>query len=70
MEIFISEFYSDDGVRKATIKQDRYHWIVDLLEKGTDGQFALKKIELIHDKTLRYAEDLAENYVMYVGAFK
>lgn len=61
----VSEFYSEDGNRKTIIWQDKYHWIVDLYENNL-------KVEtrLVTEKTLRFAEDLAENYVEYVGEFK
>lgn len=62
---FLSEFYSDDKKRKATLYMDKYHYVVNLYEDNE-----LKKVELLTDKSIHFAEDLAENFVMYVGAFK
>lgn len=62
---FLSEYYSDNRTRKATVYADKYHYVVNLYQNGE-----LKHTELITDHSLRYAEDLAENYVLYVGPFK
>lgn len=61
----ISQFYSEDKKRRSIIWRDKYHWVVDLCENGD-------KIEtrLITGKTLRFAEDLAQNFVEYIGEFK
>jgi len=62
-----STYYSDDNKREATIKEDIYHYIIEMYQNKK-----LYKVELI-DKTkhnIYYVEDLAENFTLYVGSFK
>jgi len=64
-EVNISTFYNEDHKRRAVISKDQYHYIVRCYERED-----LKLTELLENKTLRYAEDLAENFVEGYGAFK
>lgn len=56
---------SEYVLRAATISEDQYHYIV----KMYDNQ-RLIRTELLSDKSIHYARDMAENYVNGVGAFK
>lgn len=66
----ISEFYADDGSRKATISRDKYHMIVRLYDIVQGGLLREYDTILFTDKSIRYLEDTCENFVMYYGAFK
>lgn len=68
----ISTFFSKNLLRRATVSEDEYHWIVDLESKAnaSDANYKINETRLIADKALRYAEDLAENYVEYVGEWR
>jgi hypothetical protein len=62
---YIDEYHSEDKLRKATIYEDKYHWIVVLCEKQK-----IVRTQLISGKALCYAEDCAHNFVMGYGEFK
>jgi hypothetical protein len=60
-------FYSDDGSREAIVfkTSDEDGWFVDLLED--DVVVETRKMEtdgVLHSE--QYAEDCAENWVMYI----
>lgn len=63
-ETLISTYYNNKHNRRASIFKDKYHYIVRLYEND-----ALIKTELLENKSERYAEDLAENFVEGYGAF-
>ena len=69
-EIPISEFYSDDGKRKAMISEDKYHFICRLYDIVEGGLLREYDTVLISGKSLRYCEDLCENFVSYIGSFR
>jgi len=59
--MIISEFLSDDGSRKGIVyKQEQGHR-VDLFQDKT----LVKKV-MLPDKSIHYAEDTAENWVMRI----
>ena len=64
-EINISEFRNKENNRRATVSKDEYHFIVRCYHKNE-----LMFTELLEDKSIHYAEDLAENYVDGYGVFK
>lgn len=69
-ETHISDYFSDTNDRKATIAADKYHYIVRLYEISKNGNLNLWATRLIRDKHLKFAEDLAENFVTRIGEFK
>lgn len=70
-ENLISDFVSEDGNRNASVTADPHHLIVRCRELNPHTkQYDEKWVELFSDKSLQYAEDMAENYVMYIGKFK
>ena len=60
-------FGSEDKyiTRKAEVSTDDIHFIVRLYEKQN-----IVWTELVSDKSIHWAEDIAENWVMGVGKFK
>lgn len=71
MDKTISSFFSDDGLRRAEVNRDEYHFVVWMhYKKHKNDTWNLYRTELISNHTLQYAEDLAENYVDGVGPFK
>ena len=66
----IAEYWSGDYKRKATISTDKYHYIARLYVHTSKGGLVLKDTRLFNDKSLRYVEDLCENYVEKYGEFK
>lgn len=58
----ISKFYSDDGaIRRAVVLEVDGEYVVDLYENGK----LLKAIDFT-GKSLRWAEDAAENFCQYI----
>lgn len=72
VEQAISEFYSSDKAlnRKATISRDKYHLIVRLFEIENSGLLREYDTILFNDKSIRYLEDLCENFVEGIGSYK
>lgn len=64
-QVNLSEYFNHNHQRRATISRDDYHYIVRCYEKEK-----LVHTELLENKSERYAEDLAENFVEAYGAFK
>ena len=64
-QVNLSEYFNQENKRRATVSKDEYHYIVRCYEKEK-----LVHTELLEDKSERYAEDLAENFVEGYGAFK
>lgn len=59
----ISKFYSDNGAaRRAIVLEVDGKYVVDLYEDGR----LLKAIDCT-DKSLKWAEDLAENFCQYIA---
>jgi len=70
-ENLISDFVSEDGNRNASVLVDPHHIVVRCRELNQHTkQYEEQWVELFSDKSLHYAEDMAENYVMYIGKFK
>lgn len=66
----ISEWYATDGTRKATISRDKYHLIARLFDVLPSGLLREYDTVLLNDVTLRYVEDLCENFCERYGKFK
>lgn len=66
----ISEWYANAGDRKATISRDKYHFIARLFDVLPSGLLREYDTVLLNDVSLRYVEDLCENFVERVGKFK
>ena len=64
-ETYLSTYMNLEHGRRAELYKDTYHYIVRMFEDGE-----LKQTELLENKTINYAEDLAENYVQKWGTFK
>lgn len=62
----VSEFYSDSLDREAHVIQSPEGYYVRVFDTRTG---ALELID-VREKTLRYAEDTAENFVQRVGKFR
>ena len=59
----IDTYYSDDKKRTAIVKQDDAGvYAIDFYDYNV-GELALTR-KVFEDKSLRYVEDAAENYVM------
>ena len=63
MKIEISDYYSNDGTKKAVVFKTDHNYGVDFYE-NTEYDHTL----LFTSKSLRYVEDAAENYVL--GIFR
>lgn len=61
----ISEFYSDNQQRKASVFANGDTHVVKLYENGVEID-----TKDLGGKNLYFAEDTAENFVMYWGSFK
>jgi len=64
----LSEYYSDDGERKAYLIDDSSSnmLIVNCFSKNDGGQFALDRTIDVTGHSVCYGEDAAENWVTYV----
>lgn len=63
----LSEYFSEDEKRRAEIhfSSGDEQFEVFLYEDGK-----VVELKVVDNHTLQYCEDLAENWVQYVGAFK
>lgn len=69
-EIFISDYSNTECTRQASVSKDEHHYIVRMkARRGDRPDLQLYHTELIHDKSLSYVEDMAENFVFSIGAF-
>ena len=64
-QIIYAEYHNEKHKRTAVVTKDKYHYVVKCYEKSQ-----LKYTRLLENKSIRYAEDLAENYVEGYGEFK
>jgi len=64
-QVNISQFFNEENKRRATVSKDNYHYVVRCYEREE-----IKFVELLENKSIHYAEDLAENFVEGYGAFK
>jgi hypothetical protein len=64
-QVNLAVFYNEDNKKRATVSKDAYHYFVRCYHRDK-----LIHTELLEDKSFRYAEDLAENFVEEYGAFK
>lgn len=60
---YISEFSSDDGTKKAIVVKNNNSYSIDFYENNKYYHSIMYT-----DRSLRYAEDAAENYAL--GIFK
>jgi len=67
-EIELHTFYSEKGDRKAVVARDKYHYVVHKYGMK-QGNLQLWKTTLLDTQSERYAEDLAENFVEFIGPF-
>lgn len=69
-EDYISEYWNPDRTRQASVSKDKHHYIVRMkARRGDQSDLQLYHTELIHDKSLAFVEDMAENFVFSIGAF-
>ena len=66
----IQEFYSSTGDRKALLSRDKYHFIARLYDVLPSGLLREYDTVLVNDVSIRYVEDLCENFVERYGKFK
>lgn len=59
----VSEFYSEDGSKKAVVVEHRGDYSIDFYDNNRYNHTIMYT-----DRSLRYVEDAAENYVL--GIFK
>ena len=59
--MIVSEYYSEDRSRKGIVYKEQEGHRVDLFQDKT-----LVKTVMLPDKSIHYAEDTAENWVMRI----
>lgn len=59
MKGVLSAYFSDDRTKEAQVKKDFDGFYVELLENGI-----VKEKRILHGRSLQYAEDCAENFVL------
>lgn len=78
-EEIISVYYAADGKRKAMLNKDHIHLLSDppqeryicrLYKVKENQELVLWGTRLVYEKSLRFAEDLCENFVEGYGEFK
>jgi len=69
-ENYISDYWNLERTRQATVSKDDHHYIVRMKARcGDHPDLQLYHTELIHDKSLSFVEDMAENFVFSIGSF-